>query len=93
MQPKELKPFIGKVVKVEIYDHASYDNAKDIEKEGPCILTTYGVVKRVAKDPKLGRWFLNITYDLATNFDGKFLDESGATYLLTDVLSITELHE
>ncbi len=92
MIPKEVKKYIGKVVKVEILDHASYDNSKDVAKEGPCVLTTYGIVKLVTKD-KHGRWFLNITYDLSYDSDGKFMDESGSTYLLTDVLSILELHE
>ena len=92
MMPSEVKKFMGKIVKVEILDHATYEHTKDVMKEGPCVLTTVGVVKVVTKD-KRGRWFFNITYDLSNDSDGKFMDESGSTYLLTDVLSIVELHE
>jgi hypothetical protein len=92
MIPKEVKKFIGKVVKMEILDHATYDRVKDSTKEGPFVLVTYGIIKIVAKD-KHDRWFLNINYDFSYDNEGKISDESGSTYLLSDILSILELHE
>ncbi len=91
MKPSDVKKFIGKIAKVEILDHASYNDSKDVNKEIPVVITSYGVVKIVRKDAH-DRWFLNISYD-ETREDGRFVDESGSTYLLTDVLSITELHQ
>lgn len=92
MTPKEVKKFVGKFVKVEVLDHATYDNTKDVSKEGPCILMTYGIIKLVSKE-KNDHWFLNLTYDSSYEESGKLVDESGSTYLLNDILSITEMHE
>lgn len=94
MRPREAKKFVNKVVKLSVIDHSFYRDSKDVSTETPCIIVSYGVVKLVKRDEN-NHWFLNISFDISTDDDvnGKFIDESGSTYMLADILSIVELHE
>ena len=94
LRPSEAKKFVGKVVKLSVIDHSFYRDSKDVTAETPCIIISYGVIKLVKRDQN-DHWYLNISFDVSSDDDvnSKFLDESGSTYMLSDILTIVELHE